>query len=119
MTAEAIQHERSAKASLTKLKLFAIWAAQLAEILEKPDSQYEDIRKQRDSLTRWAPWAIKLPLWEKLHGDLSITQRESARVELVKARDALRSVVSGKHVPVPSTLFGDLSHDIASLHRST
>ena len=115
MTAEAVLAQRSAQASQAKLELFANWADRLTAMLEQPGSSYNDVKNLRNELTRWAPWAISLPIWATLHGELTPDNKKSALERLAKTRDALRSVLQGEPGAVPSDVFGDLDSEVESI----
>lgn len=116
MTAEAVLAERSARTSAAKLKLYVAWAERLAELLRNPGSHYDDIKTVRSELTRWAPWAIKMPIWDTLHGDLDPKKRADALQQLTNARDALEATLRGDNVPLPTDVFGnDIIQDAKSV----
>lgn len=111
MTPQAATAERNSAASEAKLRIFEHLVRAVRDV-----GDYESARAVRDELTRWAPWAINLHIWDALYDALSSAEkREQFQHVLEETASSLEAVLARKDAHVPAELFGDVSEDVRQL----
>ena len=111
MTSKSASMDRNSLASEARLKLYVHLLSSVRDIKD-----YETAREIRDRLTRWAPWAIKLRIWDQLYDALSSPEKHVRfRHLLDHTSESLNRALKREDGEVSPELFGDVSEDVRHL----